>query len=502
MDKSTWTNREILELLHQIDLGHSASSEEVLALQKLVQLDLRRTKIDRIPESIGYLTSLHGINLSGTRITALPDSMRRLKALRFLDISETNVSGSLLFLKSLENLQFLYLNNTKVDALPDEIGCLANLIKLDLSGTALSVLPDSIDHLVNLKYLNLSGTIISSLPDSIGNLSALEYLNINDTKLTRLPESIGQLLNIKYLSARNTRVTALPETIGCLSNLERLDLGYTLISALPDSLRELNSLSDLELRYTKISDLPSFIGELPRLRHLDIAGLSLQIIPETLVATKLPFWDYSIPDHTKTGINLHDVTLIKQDISFFLEHPSLIAGLYQEENTLPLNECRVIFLGDGAAGKSYTIKRIHEEGRKETEDSPYITSETPGVEIVDYHVDKGENSFDIHFWDFGGQQILHSMHRCFLTEETCYVIVVKTRETKANERAKYWLRNVRAFAPNSPILLFVNCWENDDGKRTIDEPGLLSEFPKIEKVVYCSAKQAETVDFKEKVMQA
>ncbi|MCR5825122.1 MAG: hypothetical protein K6G54_01005, partial [Oscillospiraceae bacterium] len=62
-------------------------------------------------------------------------------------------------------------------------------------------------------------------------------------------------------------------------------------------------------------------------------------------------------------------------------------------------------------------------------------------------------------------------------------------------------RNVAAFAPRCPVLLFVNCWDDDDGRRTIDEKRLCTDFPNIKDVVYCSAKNAETDVFRQSFME-
>ena len=202
-----------------------------------------------------------------------------------------------------------------------------------------------------------------------------------------------------------------------------------------------------------------------------------------------------------SGVNLYGVTLTEQDKAVFLQNdPALIAGLYEAAEQRPLRECRVIFLGDGDSGKSYTIQRFRNEARRETAEQPYLTRETPGVEILDQRVRYGGEDYTLHFWDFGGQELLHAMHRCFLSEDSCYVVTVKSRETKADRRARYWLRNVTAFAPRSPILLYVNCWDNDSGRRVLDEPRLIKDFPMISKVVYVSAKEAEDDVFQRELM--
>lgn len=309
------------------------------------------------------------------------------------------------------------------------------------------------EELISQTALFLSGTPLASLPDSIGQLASLQRLSLYNTPLAALPESLGQLASLQYLSLGNTQLAALPE----------------------------------------------WLGELPELRRLDLRGLTLPRLPRSLAQRGLPFVETDSYDFS--GVNLYGVTLTEQDKAVFLQNdPALIAGLYEAAEQRPLRECRVIFLGDGDSGKSYTIQRFRNEGRRETAEQPYLTRETPGVEILDQRVRYGGEDYTLHFWDFGGQQLLHSMHRCFLTGDTCYVVTVKSRETRATDRARYWLRNVSAFAPKSPVLLYVNCWDNDDGKRVLEERLLRKEFPELAGVVCVSAKEAEDGEFRAGLM--
>ncbi len=370
--------------------------------------------------------------------------------------------------------------------------------RTSLSLRDIIALPESLGQLQALQRLDLIGTNITKLPESLGRLQALQELNLRWTRITKLPESLGRLQALQWLDLSHTNITALPESLGQLQALQRLDLCSSKITKLPESLGQLQALQRLDLSVTRITKLPESLGQLPALRYLNLSHLKLDQIPRSLAHSGLPFYNYNnifsvyLHADAKTGIILYDTTLSEQDVFIFVKHPELIPSLYEDQVTL--RECKVIFLGDGESGKSYTIARFLNEGKKETPEHPYVTSKTPGVEIKDYHV-KREN-FDIHFWDFGGQQLLHAMHRCFLTEETCYVVMVKTRNTDANRRARFWLRNVNAFAPDSPVLLFVNCWEDDDGGRAIAESALRRDFPNIKEVVYCSAMNAETEDFR------
>ena len=363
---------------------------------------------------------------------------------------------------------------------PEEEGLLETREGLKLWNKKIQYLPASIGRMRGLWFLDLSDNQIRSLPESLGNLENLRYLDLNSTQVTELPESLTRLSHLGTLRLAYTPITRLPDWIGQLQSLQQLDLTGSSITRLPDGLRALQDLEALWIDWTGIAALPDWLGELPKLRKLDLSCLRLDRIPESLARRGLEFQateDFLLRD---SGINLYGATLREQDISVFLETPELIPELYEAEQ-VSLKECRVIFLGDGASGKSYTIRRFREEGRRETEQSPYLTGETPGVEILDYPARWEGEDFTLHFWDFGGQQLLHAMHRCFLTEDSCYVVTVKSRETKADQRARYWLRNVTAFAPKSPILLYVNCWDNDNGLRVLDEPRLRKEFPQYSK---------------------
>lgn len=488
---------DIYSLLCEIDNGYEPTVMQISLLDSWEDLDLSNKGLEKIPKSIRLLHSLRSLRLSNNHISEIPPEVGQLTSLRYLSLSDNQIASLPASIGKLSNLIHLFLSKTDLATLPDSIGSLTNLQYFNLDNTKLVTLPKSFGHLSSLVRLNLSMTALSFLPESIGQLSKLQTLDLSSTQITELPESIGQLSKLQALDLSSTPITALPESIGQLSKLQKLSIYYTSITTLPESLAQLN-LQALDLRSTRLVSLPEQIGDLPNLTVLDLRGLTLTHIPRSLACKGLRFIE---SNYYTYGINLHNTTLTEQDKSIFLQNDvGLITDLYRKAEQISLQECRVIFLGDGDSGKSYTIRRFMNNGRKETAEVPYVTSETPGVEIRDYTTKWDDEGFKIHFWDFGGQQLLHAMHRCFLTEDTCYVVTVKSRETKADDRARYWLRNVTAFAPKSPILLYVNCWDNDNGRRVLDEPRLRKDFPMIAKVVYVSAKVAEDNGFREELM--
>ena len=514
-----YTNREVYELLCELDRGRSPGAEALQMLETreelllsnkrieyiprsigrmkgLKRLDLSDNRYPQLPESLWSLSGLEELNLRGAQLSTLPEEIGRLRALRRLDLQYAPITALPESIAALTSLQELTLSHTNLTALPACIGALVSLRRLDLRNTGLTSLPEQIGALRALEALDLHSTKLSALPEQIGALGALQSLDLRGTALTELPEKLGQLRALRTLSLSSCPLTALPASLGGLTGLRRLMLNYTGLEALPEWIGQLPELENLYLGRNRFRSLPEEIGALPKLKILDLRGLTLDRIPRSLALRGLPFTDAEFIDVNKPGVYVRGLSLREQKLSVFLETPELIPGLYGGE-TAALRECKVILLGDGGTGKSYTLRRFHNQGRK----GSYPTEETHGVEITDYRVRRGADSFCIHFWDFGGQEILHSMHRCFLTEETCYVVTVRTRDTDNTPRARYWLRTVQSFAPKSDVLLYVNLWGNTPEERGVDETLLRAEFPQIKGVIYCSAKEAEEEQFRARVME-
>ncbi len=164
----------------------------------------------------------------------------------------------------------------------------------------------------------------------------------------------------------------------------------------------------------------------------------------------------------------------------------LVEAYYRAPKT-SIRESKVIFLGDGGVGKSFTIQRLLHGG----DAGDYPTEVTPGIDISDYHVQQPDRDFHIHFWDFGGQEIMHAMHRCFLTTRTCYVVVVCNRMRDLTGQARYWLNNINSFAEGSPVILAINLWD-DIPTWELDSTRLHREFPNLVQIIPYSAKKRKS----------
>jgi len=115
-----------------------------------------------------------------------------------------------------------------------------------------------------------------------------------------------------------------------------------------------------------------------------------------------------------------------------------------------LNEVKVLLVGNGAAGKTSLVKRL--TGREFDKEEP----QTAGVNIVnieDWQVGSKEKGIKVHFWDFGGQDLMQATHQMFYSFRSLYVLVLNARE---EPEAEDWLKHIESFGGDSPILVVIN----------------------------------------------
>ena len=346
---------------------------------------------------------------------------------------------------------------------------------LDLCSCRLSDIPTTLGELEDLRHLELGSgvrsirgddNVFTKLPDSIGNLTSLQMLFLDNSKISALPSSIGKLTSLQSLDLRGTKISALPASIGNLTSLQLLDLSGTQISALPDS-----------------------IGNLKKLRKLDLCNCHLQEIPYGVVSLGLPF----VIDNKWTEsncVNLTDVTLGEGGLQLFAQPREVIEAYYQKQTQV--RECKVIFLGDGGAGKTALIECITKgtftpgtpptDGVKTTMAKWFMS-----VDMQKWETEVENKPFIVRFLDFGGQEIMHSAHRCFLTDHTVYVVVCESRDdAEIDSVAARWLESVKVFAPNCPVILALNKADLN-ANVSVNERDLKERNPNLRGVLKTSA---------------
>ena len=414
-------------------------------LTNLTSLDLWGNNFTNQPDWIQKLTNLTSLSIGNGDLTSLPGWMQKLPNLTSLSLWGNNFTSLPGGMQKLTNLTSLDLWDNQLTSLPDWMQKLTNLTSLDLRSNQLTSLPDWMQKLTNLTSLDIGNNHLTSLPGWMQKLTNLTSLNIGSNQLTSLPDWMQKLTNLTSLNIGDNQLTSLPDWMQKLTNLTALNIANNQLTNLPSWIQKLTNLVLLDISYNAISTVPDCFDNLRSLLTLRMRNLRLDIIPLSVVQIKLPF---VVRGYGYKSVDISDTTLSQMDISLFEQSHELILAHYKGE-LIQLRECKVIFLGDGEVGKSSLIDLLLQNKFDPEKKS------TDGIKINDWRPDGFEGTLRI--WDFGGQEIMHSMHNCFLTSGCVYVIVLNGREnTFIDRKALHWLDVVHSFAPKSPVIIAIN----------------------------------------------
>jgi small GTP-binding protein len=129
--------------------------------------------------------------------------------------------------------------------------------------------------------------------------------------------------------------------------------------------------------------------------------------------------------------------------------------------TQVIREVKLLFVGDGGAGKTSLMKQILYASEKKSwfqrlgNRDPFNNSEpqTPGIAIAKFSCPHRKGTIQVNCWDFGGQEIMHSTHQFFLSQRSIYILVVDGRK---QEDIEYWFQMIRTYGGSSPVLVALN----------------------------------------------
>lgn len=296
---------------------------------------------------------------------------------------------------------------------------------------------------------------------------------------------LRNLVNLQRLDIV-VRTENLPKLWECTSTLRELHLWYPkerICQTIPSGIRSLK-----QLRYLSIStsnypiELPNWLHELTHLKKVILRNCFIKSIPYSLVQTGLPFIINRSNTQESVGIFLEGITLAEGELSLFSQPREVIEQYYSGTRSTA-QECKVIFLGDSETGKSSLIERILHGTFKEG------TLPTDGILISIWNTTIDEKPFRLRILDFGGQEIMHSMHRCFLSSHTVYVVVCASRnDSEIDRAAERWIENVKTFAPGCPVILVLNK-EDLNRHASVNERDLRNINPFLRCVLKTSAKR-------------
>ena len=421
--------------------------------QKLEQISL--DKVTSWYRKNGYAVDKNnnviGLNLDKLELCTIPNALINLKNLQRLSLLNNKVDKLPDSFVQLQNLSVLILGSNQLKKLPASFGQLQNLSVLGLWGNQLKELPDSFVQLQKLSYLFLNENWLKELPASFVQLQKLSCLFLNENQLKELPASFGQLQKLSKLELRNNQLKELPAWFGKLLNLSELDLMNNQLQELPASFGKLLNLSELDLRNNQLKELPASVGQLKNSCHLYISYNPLEI-PPLEIAEK--------------GIEA-------------------IRNYFKEHEKQPLNEAKVLIVGQGGVGKTSLVKRLVFNEFDEHE------NQTHGINIQNWQVEINNEQIRLNVWDFGGQEIMHATHQFFLTKRSLYLLILDARQEEQYSRVEYWLKLIQTYGVGSPVIIATN--KIDQQPLELNEKELLRKYPNIKEFHQISCKNTDNI---------
>ena len=400
-------------------------------INQLKTLDLSHLELTYLPDEIEQLRHIEILCLQHNKLNSLPAVIGQLSSLKTLNASYNQISNVSRGIRKLGQLEELNLQHNKLNTLPRETTQLQTLIKLLLDYNNFTSLPSAVKYLTNLRELSAADNKINIVTESISQLKKLEYLSLHGNKLAKLPQAIGLLPKLKQLNLRNNHLHTIPHTVCELKSLRDFNLSQNQIQQLPSSIGQLQQLQQFDLSFNQLNHLPR---EIAHLRQLCNIKKQIQ-------------WQLGL-DLQGNRFNIPEEILLREPSELI----QFVLDLQASRQKKPLHEAKLIFIGSGYVGKTSLINMLLNQRYNPEE------QKTDGIQINQWQVKRKEDLIKMHVWDFGGQEIMHATHKFFMTARSVYVLVInpRTEDQYGESEVEYWLKLIRSYAGNVPVVIAIN----------------------------------------------
>lgn len=435
---------------------------------KSPRLNLGNCGLTELPKELFqcvWLEELIFINKSSFSLTKEKRTVKRIKKRNKLTVLPFEISY-------LQNLKVLAIGGDGGDSpcTIQNLGILKKLPLLNILHLPYIELADTdfLNDLPGLTYLSLRGNLITNT-DFLKNLKLLRGLDLYDNEIeyidnwSEISKDLSILTRLDLSHNHISNISGLKE----FTSLQQLYLVHNTIRDIL-SLEKLTNLQELDLRYNKVSDIPSGL----------IENTGLELVIEDVYPTDVN----GMGKMYLSGNPLVNppIEILRQGREFVME--------YFRGDKKALNECKLIFVGEGGVGKTSLMRRIVSNIFNENEKPTHGINKIAWQEITN---EKGE-TIKVNLWDFGGQHIQHSLHQFFFSERVIYVLVLNPRN---DERAHYWLDQIEKLGWDSKILIVYN-WkdhEDKDAKFLNNFYELRKKYPQISDPFILSCKEGDGV---------
>lgn len=320
-------------------------------------------------------------------------------------------------------------------------------------------LPQDLTRLQRLKHLVISRCGLESV-DEIQEAGAIAG-KLTSENLDR--SVLAKLTGLQTLGLPGNNLKRIPETIGYCTSLTRLSIGSNKLECLPDAILNLSGLKELWASGNNIWRIPVSLPKYcPNLEDLRI----LQQGEDEKKSLLIPGDEKELKHLREQEIA---ATEAKQKFSGTIKY---MKAFLANNKTIRLNRYKLVVVGDGAVGKTTTIRRLQEHAasaskKKKTDENVMNNVATDGIEIqmlrlpaaakkTSGHIG-GNECLNFSCWDFAGQDVYTYSHTFFMSEKSVYLIGFdcKLGDSSAGiERVDYWLQVVRSRFPNAYCIVF------------------------------------------------
>ena len=425
------------------------------------------------------LINLEELVLDGNQIEFIP-SLEPLKGLRKLNLFINQIKEIDGISKNF-NLVNLVIAKNKINELDLSNFNLQKLSTLHAENNSIRIVK-GISHLKSLSLINLSNNQISEI-DFLQKNKNLSVLTLAVNSITNL-NALKNLINLKNLSLGFNKIENLNPIVN-LENLELLSLGHNNISNI-EHLKNLTKLHYLDIQSNKIEEIESLkIFQIikPLVLNLDnnpITDCPPDVYQSNDINQIRAYFESQSRDSKQVKAKTKKKSpQIQESIS--LTPPATLK--LPDFDTSQVDDIKLIFVGNSGAGKTQ-LSKFFENGKldkkRETTHGIRLNRWLPsGKASPAFKALKGKVAANV--WDFGGQEYYHGTFRLFLSNYAVYILVweedtnqnnIFSTEVRENENEnlqhyqyKYWLDNIRHYAPTSPILIVQNKTDKDGVKR-------------------------------------
>jgi hypothetical protein len=380
------------------------------------------------------------------------------------------------------------------------------IVGISIREISLKKVPKEISALVNLKSLDLSNNQISEIPKEISALVNLERLILYSNQISKIPKEISALVNLKSLDFRKNQLTEIPKEISNLKKIQIFFLDNNNISKFPDNFLELNNkiIQNLQDCYLLIDDAPEMkinLWEKGGDDLLDRGKIVASVPSKTECKIKkinsnnrafieTPYGSGWVLSGMIKGLDwlyLDGNPIIEENLYeikdlFFLELISYLLKI-KEGGSQPLNEAKILVVGDERVGKTSIINRIVGNPFDKNQNT------TEGIDIQNYRL---ENEIKVNIWDFAGQEITHQTHQFFLSTRSLYLFVIDAQKEDDDSNIFDWLETIKSNSGNSPIIIVINKIDENNNYK-FDEFRYDKNFNIVD-IIFISAEKNKNID--------